>query len=61
MSSSAKITRHKVGSEHFYSITVVVTNPDGKRKRVTFYADRPEDLEILAPPKKAPARKPQDA
>jgi hypothetical protein len=55
MAAKAKVTRHKAGRDQFFSKQVVVKLPGGKRKRVTFYADRPEDLdETDQPARKAP-------
>src|SRR5688572_13731621 len=47
---SKKRTRAKARQDDFFSKDVVVTLPDGKRKRVTFFADRAEDLKVLERP-----------
>jgi hypothetical protein len=48
--ASKKRTRAKARQDDFFSKDVVVTLPDGKRKRVTFFADRAEDLKVLEKP-----------
>jgi hypothetical protein len=56
MSNVKKGASRTAGGERFYSKTIVVPGPDGKPKRLTFYADKPEDLDIVTETME-PARK----
>jgi hypothetical protein len=61
MPTKRKPTRDKTGTEQFYTKTVVVTLPDGKRKRVTFFADAAEHLNVLDELKNEPNAHPPKA